>query len=76
MARPAAPLRDVASRLLAERLGGTLSVAAGSRFARAELALPAGEAALGEEDLGEGLSGDGASGHSPAARGDDADTRV
>lgn len=68
--RPAAPLRDVASRVLAERLGGTLSVATGAAFARAELLLPAGEGALLEGAVGERLSSDGTAGHSPAASGD------
>lgn len=46
--RSAGPLRDVASRVLAARLGGTFAVAAGSADARAELVLPAGEGAPGD----------------------------
>jgi hypothetical protein len=74
--RPAAPLRDVASHVLAERLGGTLSVATGAAFARADLIVPLGEGAPGEEASGEEPSSARAGVASPVESGDDAVTWV
>lgn len=59
--RPAAPLRDVATRVLAERLGATLLVVADPAAAVAELTLPTG---------GEGASGAETPGDRPAIDGD------
>jgi hypothetical protein len=62
--RPAAPLRDVAGRVLAERLGGSLAGTSGPAGSRFELVLPAGGDEPDDGALASGgdgpTSGDGA----------------